>query len=135
MMQSILREMIREILIESASAKTLQVGGFPITVEVVSSKEEQAQGLMGRTSLDPDSGMLFSYDHPQVLSFWMKDTTVPLSIAFIDPSGRVSELHDLRPNDESHVQSSSPCRWALEANRGWFDERRIHVGSKITGLD
>jgi uncharacterized membrane protein (UPF0127 family) len=132
--ETTLREMIREILIESASAKTLQVGGFPITVEVSTTPGEQQQGLMGRASLDPDSGMLFVYDKPQILSFWMKNTSVPLSIAFIGPDERVSEIRDLQPNDESHMQSSSPCRWALEANLGWFKARGIGVGAKISNL-
>ena len=132
--ESILREMIHEILTESASAKTLQVGGFPITVEISSTPGEQQQGLMGRTSLDPDSGMLFVYDKPQILSFWMKNTSVPLSIAFIGPDERISEIRDLQPNDESHVQSSSPCNWALEANLGWFKARGIGIGAKISNF-
>lgn len=130
-----LREMIREILAVPANVKIIKVGGFPLTVEIVTASSEQQQGLMNRASLDPDCGMLFSYDHPQILSFWMKNTTTPLSIAFVDPSGRISEICDLQPNDESHVSSSSPCRWALETNRGWFVERCIRIGSKIAGLE
>jgi hypothetical protein len=134
MAEGTLREMIREILTESAITKTIQVGGFPITVEVATTPGEQSKGLMDRPSLDPDSGMLFVYDRPQALSFWMKDTGIPLSIAFIGPDSRISEIRDLQPHDESHVRSDSPCRWALETNLGWFDKRGIGVGAKISNL-
>lgn len=134
MSEGMLREMIREILTEAAATKTLHVGGFPITVEVAMTPGEQQQGLMDRTSLDPDCGMLFAYDSPQTLSFWMKNTGIPLSIAFIGPDERISEIRDLQPNDESHVRSSSPCNWALEANLGWFKERGVRVGAKISNL-
>lgn len=134
MTNGVLREMIREILAESLSTKTLQVGGFPITVEVASTPGDHSKGLMGRDTLDPDSGMLFSYDSPQVMSFWMRNTSIPLSIAFIGPDGRVSEIHDLQPNDETHISSSSPCSWALEVNQGWFKRHGISIGTKISNL-
>lgn len=133
-MSRLLRETIREMLAGSGS-RVLRVGGYPITVEVALTPEEQALGLMHRQHLDPDCGMLFGYDQPQTLSFWMRDTHIPLSIAFIDDEGRIAGLEDLEPLDERSTTSSRPCRWALEVNRGWFQERNIGIGALISGLE
>ena len=130
---SLIREMIREMI--SNDSRSLHVGGYPITIEIASTPDEQSKGLMNRDHLDPDCGMLFCYDSPQDLSFWMKNTSVPLSIAFIDDEGRIANIEDMNPHDENRVTSSRPCRWALETNRGWFKERNIGIGSKILGLD
>lgn len=133
-MNKLLREMIREMIV-APEHRTISVGGYPLQVELANTPEQQAQGLMHRGSLDPDCGMLFCYDEMQDLSFWMRDTHIPLSIAFIDDEYRISSVHDMDPHDEAHVTSSRPCRWALETNRGWFDSRNIRVGAKISGLD
>lgn len=133
-MRKLLRETIREMLQQGPETRSLQVGGYPITVEIAITPEEQALGLMHRQHLDPDCGMLFHYDEPQPLSFWMRDTHIPLSIAFIDDEGRIAGLEDLEPHDERSVHSSRPCRWALEANRGWFDERGLRIGHHVKGL-
>lgn len=132
-MSKLLREMIREMINDSGQT-TINVGGFPITVETASDREAHARGLMHRSHLDPDCGMLFCYEYPQELSFWMKNTTIPLSIAFIDDDHRVHEIFDLDPHDENRVVSSLPCRWALEVNKGWFHDRNIRVGSRVSGL-
>jgi len=131
----LIRETIREMLTQGPETRSLSVGGYPITVELAITPEEQQMGLMHRTHLDPDCGMLFCYENPQDLSFWMKDTHVPLSIAFIDDEGRVAGIEDMDPHDENHVMSSRPCRWALEANKGWFSSRNIRIGSHVSGLD
>jgi uncharacterized membrane protein (UPF0127 family) len=134
-MIKLIRETVREMLLQGPETRSLQVGGYPITVELAVSPDEQQVGLMHRRSLDPDCGMLFCYDDPQELSFWMRDTHVPLSIAFIDDEGRVAGVEDMDPYDENPVRSNVPCRWALEANRGWFSDRNIKIGTKILGLD
>lgn len=126
--------MIREILLQESEARTLVIDGFPISVEIASTHEQQRVGLMNRAHLEPDCGMLFCYDRPQDLSFWMKDTTIPLSIAFIDEDGRIANIEDMSPNDESRIVSSRPCRWALEANKDWFRSRNILTGSRVLGL-
>ena len=133
-MDRLIRETIREMLLQGPEMRVLQVGGYPITVELAVSPEEQRVGLMHRSDLDPDCGMLFCYDEPQDLSFWMRDTHLPLSIAFIDDEGRIAGIEDMDPHDENHVISNRPCRWALEANRGWFNDRNIGIGTKVLGL-
>lgn len=132
-MIELLREMIRE-MISSPKSRVIKVAGFPITVEVSDDHDSRERGLMDRDSLDPDCGMLFCFDELQPLSFWMRSTRVPLSIAFIDDDGRIQQVESLHPNDEHEVRSYSPCRWALEVNQGWFDERGIRVGSMVQGL-
>jgi uncharacterized membrane protein (UPF0127 family) len=130
-----LRQLIREMAFDGAGQRTIRVGDFPISVEVALTPEEQSLGLMHRQHLEPDCGMLFGYDEPQELSFWMRDTHIPLSIAFIDDEGRIIAIRDMEPHDESHIISPMPCRWALETNRGWFNERNVRVGSHVSGLD
>jgi uncharacterized membrane protein (UPF0127 family) len=134
-MEKLIRQMIREMIEQLPDVRTIKVGGYPITVEIATTPEHQETGLMRREHLDPDSGMLFCYDEPRELSFWMRDTHVPLSIAFIDDECKVSSIHDMEPYDETRTISTRPCRWALETNRGWFRERNIGIGSKISGLD
>lgn len=134
-MLKLIRETIRELLQEGAGDLTIQVGGFPITVELARTPEEQSAGLMHRRHLDGDAGMLFCYQHPQELSFWMRNTHIPLSIAFIDDEGRVTKIADMEPGNEESVSSDGPCRWALEANKGWFRDRNLRVGCRVSGLD
>lgn len=134
-MIKLIREMVREILLQDSKTGDLLINGFPITVEIASTHEEQQRGLMNRVHLDPEHGMLFCYEHPQDLSFWMKNTTIPLSIAFIDEEGRIVNIEDMNPHDESRVMSGRPCRWALEVNKGWFSSRNIPTGSHVLGLD
>ncbi len=134
-MRDLLRETIREMLQHGPVVRVLRVGSYPITVEIAITPEEQQLGLMHRQHLDPDCGMLFPYDEPQELSFWMRDTHIPLSIAFIDSEGRIAGISDMEPGSEARAVSSQPCRWALEANKGWFRERNIKVGAQVSGLD
>ena len=131
----LIRETIREMISNDSNSKVLRVGNYPITVEIAVTPEEQRNGLMHRQHLDPDCGMLFCYQDPQDLTFWMRNTSIPLSIAFVDEEGRIESIRDMDPHDDSHVASGRPCRWALETNRGWFKERNVGVGSKILGLD
>ena len=131
-----LRQLIREIAtLNLGYPRTIHVGSFPISVEVAATPEEQELGLMHRQHLDPDCGMLFRYDEPQDLSFWMRNTHIPLSIAFIDDEGRITGINDMDPHDETRVISPMPCRWALETNRGWFGDRKIRIGARVSGLD
>jgi len=122
------------MLLQGPEMRSLQVGGYPITAELAASPEQHSVGLMHRQNLDPDCGMLFCYDEPQELSFWMRNTHVPLSIAFIDDEGRVAGIEDMEPYNETPIKSRLPCRWALEANRGWFSDRNIGVGARVLGL-
>ncbi len=100
------------------------------TVEVVSDREKRNIGLMYREYLQKDSGMYFIMEEEQVHSFWMKDTRIPLSIAFIDSKNIISSIKDMEPYDTRRVSSDRPAKYALEMNRGWFREKGIQPGDR-----
>ena len=106
-----------------AEAITLQV-------EVADSPQERDLGLMYRKSLPPDSGMLFDFGGDVESSFWMKNTPVPLSIAFISSDGKVLAVKDMVPYDLTPVEPPGAYRYAVEANRGWFGEHEIRPGDR-----
>ncbi len=113
----------------------LQVGERTVQVPMAITPEQRAIGLMGRTSLGSNEGMLFLFDFPQQAVFWMKDTPIALSIAYIDPSGKILEIYDLKPLSEDLVQSSSHLiLYALEMPKGWFETNGIQPGMSIEGL-
>ncbi len=103
-----------------------------VRVEVADDMNEMAKGLMGRTALAEDAGMLFVYPEERELSFWMRDTLIPLSIAFMDGEGRIVDLQDMEALDDTppHYTSAEPARYALEVNKGFFDERGVEVGDR-----
>ncbi len=102
-----------------------------VPVEIADTDEERQTGLMGRTALAEDAGMLFVFDVEQQLSFWMKDTLIPLSIAFIDSEGRIVDIQDMQPLDEAPHPSAAPAQYALEVNQGFFEARGIQVGDTV----
>lgn len=120
----------------SAGEETVEIriNGKLFTVEVADSQEERSRGLMYRKSLPGDRGMLFIFPHDQQLSFWMKNTEIPLSVGYISKDGIIKEIHDLVPHSEQPVHSSHSVRFALELNRGSFRNAGIRVGDKIEGL-
>lgn len=103
----------------------------PLQVEVAISDEERARGLMMRETLGKNDGMIFVYKDPDFLSFWMRHTKLPLSIAFIDEKNRIIEIHDLDPYDERIVTSTNLAKYAVEVNRGWFRKNMIFHGDKM----
>jgi hypothetical protein len=86
---------------------------------------------MFRDALPRDQGMLFVYDYPQHLTFWMKNTTVPLDIAFISAENRIEEILAMTPLSEKIYRSRKPALFALEVNRGWFRKNGVKVGDRI----
>jgi len=102
-----------------------------ITVEIARTDEERALGLMFRKSLPDGQGMLFVFDRDQQLSFWMKNTLIPLSIAFIASDGHILEIKDMQPNDINAVKSSRSARYALEAPQGWFSRVNVKTGDVV----
>lgn len=114
--------------------RTVTIGNEKLTVEVVETPEQRAVGLMNRFSLQPDHGMLFVFDQPQRLAFWMKNTYIPLSIAFVDAGGAIINIEDMRPQDESTHWSRADALYAIEAKQGWFAAKGITPGMKVTGL-
>jgi uncharacterized protein len=112
----------------------LTLGGTTVQAELADDEEERAMGLMGRHSLGPDQGMLFVYPDEAPRSFWMKNTPLPLSIAFLDAQGRIVRIADMAPLDLSPVPSRRPAMYALEMERGWFAAHGVFEGDKVLGL-
>ncbi|MCB9668552.1 MAG: DUF192 domain-containing protein [Alphaproteobacteria bacterium] len=113
---------------------TLQVGDQPVLVELAVNTKDRAQGLMHRASLPADDGMLFIYKDSAPRSFWMKDTKIPLSIAFADSTGKIVRIADMQPLVTESTKSVYPAKYALEMNQGWFAAHGIQEGTMITGI-
>ncbi|AHC15291.1 DUF192 domain-containing protein [Salinispira pacifica] len=109
----------------------LKVGDTVFQVELARTPEERAQGLMFRRELDPDKGMLFIFEEPQQLSFWMKNTYIDLSIAYIDSDGVIIDILDMEALSEASVRSSTEVQYALELRQGAFDENGIFPGDSV----
>ena len=109
----------------------LYINNREISVEVAKTIEEREHGLMGRKDLGKDEGMLFIFETEGRYGFWMKDTYVPLSIAFIDKEGRIVRITDMKPRTlESHIPPQ-PILYALEMKKGWYSSNGIKVGDII----
>jgi uncharacterized membrane protein (UPF0127 family) len=102
-----------------------------INVEIARTDAQRAQGLMFRKTVPDGTGMLFIFERDQILSFWMKNTGVPLSIAFISYDGRIVEIRNMEPLSRMPIQSSRSVRYALEVPQGWFDRVGVTIGSRI----
>ena len=112
----------------------LRVGAASLRAEVARSAEEIRRGLMFRERLAEGEGMLFVLDRPQQAGFWMKNTRLPLSLAYLDPDGVVLELHDLRPHDLNAVWSATDrVQYAIEAPQGWFARHGVRPGDVVRG--
>ena len=112
----------------------LTIGKHKLTAEVVVTPEQRAVGLMNRFSLKPDHGMLFVFERPEMQFFWMKNTYIPLSIAFIAADGRIVNIEDMRPQTVESHYSKAPVLYALEMRKGWFAERGIGPGAMVEGI-
>jgi uncharacterized membrane protein (UPF0127 family) len=111
----------------------LFAGDHALAAYVARTPEQRELGLMHRAEMAPDEGMLFVCDERAVQSFWMKDTPVPLSIAFLDEDGTILQIEDMEPHSlESHA-CEHPVRHVLEVPRGWFRERGIAPGTRVKG--
>ncbi len=114
---------------------TLTLGTNSLTAQIAADEAARERGLMSRTKLAENEAMLFVFPRPQPVAFWMKDTPVPLSIAYVGPSGRIFEIHDLKPFDETPVPSASEAVvYAIEVPQGWFARRGVLAGSVVGGL-
>ena len=112
----------------------LTINGNKLTAEVAKTAEQQMTGLMYRFSLKPDHGMVFVFDRSEQRAFWMKNTYIPLSIAFVTADGRILNIEDMAPRDESSHFSAGPAMYAIEMRKGWFAERGIKAGDRVSGL-
>jgi hypothetical protein len=121
---------------EAAAPEAAPPGTIPLTigehrlyVELAATRQERRQGLMFREEMPPNGGMLFVFPSEQPRSFWMKDTPLPLSIAFLDAERRIINIADMQPFDTSSHPSAGPAKYALEVHQGWFAERGIEAGA------
>lgn len=108
------------------------IDGKHIEIELAKTPAQKAQGLMGRKELPDGHGMLFVYERSQKLSFWMKNTPLPLSIAFFDKDQTLIQILDMEPEDETRRTSFMPALYALEVPQGWFQKEEIKVGAKFS---
>ena len=116
------------------STVELSIKAHRVVAEVAMNNRDRTTGLMNRFSLQPDHGMLFVFEEPQRLAFWMKNTYIPLSIAFIDAGGRILNIEDMAPQTEETHPSRGPALYALEMRKGWFAQRGIAEGDRVEGL-
>ena len=113
----------------------LSAGIYVIQAEVASTTATRSQGLMQRKSMAQGAGMLFLFDESAGHCMWMKNTLIPLSVAFVDERGEIVNIADMQPLDEATHCASRPARYALEMNQGWFKKRGISPGTLIQGLE
>ena len=113
----------------------LRAGMHLIRAEVAADFSTRSRGLMHRKGLAPNSGMLFVFDAASQQCRWMKNTYIPLSVAFLDEQGTIINIADMQPHSEQTHCSARPALYALEMTRGWFAERGIKPGVKLGGLE
>ena len=114
--------------------RVLKIGNHPLKVEVAQTEAQREQGLMFRKSLGRDDGMLFIFDEPAYHAMWMKNTLIPLSVAFLDAQGTILNILDMEPQTLDSHAAAGPAIYAIETNKGWFDGKKIKAGDKVTGL-
>jgi uncharacterized membrane protein (UPF0127 family) len=115
-------------------ATRVKVGGHTLNAQIAATEPQRMQGLMFREKLGHDDAMVFIFDEPGYQSMWMKNTLIPLSVAFIDGEGRILNILDMEPQTLDTHTSAGPALYAIETNRGWFEEKKIKPGEKVTGL-
>jgi uncharacterized membrane protein (UPF0127 family) len=113
---------------------TLNAGMHVIKAEVATTPAQREQGLMFREKMGPNEGMLFIFEGPASVCMWMKNTLLPLSVAFMDEHGRIVNIEDMKPQTLDSHCSAKLVRYALEMNQGWFRQKGIKPGSAIDGL-
>ena len=121
----------QEVAFKTSSVK---VASHPLKVELALSEEQREHGLMFRKQLGRDDGMVFVFDEPAYQSMWMKNTLIPLSVAFLDGDGRILNILDMQPQTLDTHTSAGPARYAIETNIGWFERNKVKAGDKVTGL-
>lgn len=113
----------------------LSAGLYLIHAEVADTFVSRMQGLMHRESMGANDGMLFIFDEPGIQCMWMKNTLIPLSVAYIADDGSIVNIEDMKPQTEDAHCTKRPVRFALEMNRGWFVSKGMGAGTKLRGLE
>ncbi len=132
------------IILSTASCKSKKLPVTDITItradgttqivkaEVAQKEEDRNYGFMNRKNIPDGTGMLFVFEKEQILSFWMKNTPHPLSIAYIDSRGKIRNIYDMTPFSLTPIKSTSSVRYALEVPQGWYKENNINVGDIVS---
>lgn len=114
---------------------SLKAGSQTIRADVAATDEARQKGLMFRDKLAPNEGMLFVFPQLAYHAMWMRNTPLPLSVAYMDDSGKILSIHEMQPFTEDSHQASGPARYALEMNGGWFTTNKVKIGDRIKGLE
>lgn len=113
----------------------LSIGMYRIEAEVAATQDHRMVGLMQRRSMPANHGMLFVFTEQQRHCMWMRNTLLPLSVAFLDEQGRILNVEDMQPQTEDNHCAAKPARFALEMNLGWFKQKGLAAGTKINGVE
>lgn len=137
--------MKRLLLLAAVLAVPVQAQGLPmmeltagfhrIEAEVAANNPDRMQGLMHRQAMPQQHGMLFVFPNEAPHCFWMKNTLIPLSIAFLDAGGRIINVEEMQPQTENNHCAAKPARYALEMNTRWFAQRGLKPGDVIGGVE
>lgn len=109
-------------------------GKVAVNAEIADTYETRQRGFMERESIPDGTGMLFVFESDRILSFWMKNTPPPLSIAYIDSEGKIRDIFDMKPYSLSEIVSTVSVRYALEVPQGWFERTGVKVGDTVLGV-
>ncbi|PMC18769.1 hypothetical protein CJ230_02670 [Oligella urethralis] len=112
----------------------LRLGNSTLEVEIAATNQSRQRGLMHRHVMAEERGMLFMFEQAERLCFWMRNTYIPLSIAYLDKDATIIEIFDMQALDERSVCSTAPAQFALEVNQGWFERHQIQVGQRVEGI-
>ena len=112
----------------------LSAGVYRISAEYAETAEARDRGLMDRYSLPANHGMLFIFPEAHRHCMWMRNTRIPLSVAFLDDEGRIVNIAEMQPETDDYHCADQPVHYALEMNKGWFEKRRIRSGARISGI-
>jgi hypothetical protein len=113
----------------------LSAGFYRIEAEVAADQANRMQGLMQRRSMAANQGMLFVFPQADRHCMWMRNTLLPLSVAFLDEQGRILNIEDMKPQTDTSHCAAGPARFALEMNLGWFSGKGLKTGQRINGVD
>jgi uncharacterized protein len=113
----------------------LRIKGHTLRAELANDDESRRTGLMFREQMPDNTGMLFVYEAEGRHAMWMKNTLIPLSVAFIDRKGHIVNIEDMQPQTEDAHAARAPAAYALEVNQGWFKKRGIKPGDRVEGLE
>ncbi len=114
---------------------TLSVGGQTVHADVAATESARQVGLMFRKQMGKNEGMMFVFPQLAYHAMWMKNTLIPLSVAYMDDSGKILSIHEMQPQTEISHQAAGPARFALEMNAAWFNTHKVNVGDTIKGLN